>query len=150
MRRLIASLLFGAVIGLPAAAHAGSCEPVTADDALAAEDARYAAQVGEDFIAMEQLLADDLIYIHSSTVIDSKRSYIDSLQSRAVTYLSMKRSDVSVRILGCVAVITGLGNFDVRLNGKELSVDVRFHSLWARRDGRLQFASWQATRTPPK
>jgi hypothetical protein len=150
MRRLIASLLFGAVIGLPAAAHAASCEPVTADDALAAEDARYAAQVGEDFIAMEQLLADDLIYIHSSTVIDSKRSYIDSLQSRAVTYLSMKRSDVSVRILGCVAVITGLGNFDVRLNGKELSVEVRFHSLWARRDGRLQFASWQATRTPPK
>ncbi len=154
MRRLIVTLLFGAVMGLPvashAAGHAAGCDALTADDALAAEDARYAAQVGEDFIALEQLLADDLIYIHSSSLVDSKRSYIDSLQNRTVTYLSMKRSDTRVRTLGCVAIITGLGNFDVRLNGKELSVEVRFHSLWAQRDGRLQFVSWQATRTPPK
>ncbi len=150
MRRLIVTLLFGAVMGLPLAGHAGGCDAVSADDALAAEDARYAAQVGEDFIALEQLLADDLIYIHSSSLVDSKRSYIDSLQNRTVTYLSMKRSDTRVRTLGCVAIITGLGNFDVRLNGKELSVEVRFHSLWAHRDGRLQFVSWQATRTPPK
>ncbi len=150
MRKLIAVLLCGAMHWLPAASHAASCDPVTTAEALAAEDARYAAQVGEDFIAMEQLLADDLVYYHSSTLIDGKASYIDSLRSRAVSYLAMRRSDVSVRTFGCVAVITGLGNFDVRLNGKELSVEVRFHSLWARRDGRLQFVSWQATRTPPK
>ncbi len=150
MRKLLATLVCAAFPWLPVAGHAASCDPVTADEALSAEEARYAAQVGEDFIALEQLLADDLVYIHSSTVIDSKRSYIESLRSRAVSYLSMKRSDVTVRTFGCVAAITGLGNFDVRLNGKELSVEVRFHSLWARRDGRLQFVSWQATRTPPK
>ncbi len=150
MRKLMAVLLCGAIHGMPVAAHAASCDPVTAAEALAAEDARYAAQVGEDFIAMEQLLADDLVYYHSSTLIDSKASYIDSLRSRTVSYLSMQRSDVTVRTFGCVAAITGLGNFDVTLNGKALSVEVRFHSLWARRDGQLQFVSWQATRTPPK
>ena len=49
-----------------------------------------------------------------------------------------------------LAAITGLGNFDVQLNGKDLSVEVRFHSFWAKRDGKVQFISWQATRTPPK
>lgn len=150
MRRLIAALFCGAIQMMPVASQAAGCEPVTAADALVAEDARYAAQVGDDYIALEQLLADDLVYIHSSALVDSKRSYIDSLRSGAVKYVTMRRSEVSVRTLGCVAAITGLGNFDVKLNGKDLSVEVRFHSLWALRDGRLQFVSWQATRTPPK
>lgn len=150
MRRFMVPLWCSLMLALPATSLAEGCEPITAEQALAAEEARYVAQVGEDFNALEQLLADDLVYIHSSTVIDSKRSYIDSLRSRAVSYLKMQRSDVTVRTFGCVAMITGLGNFDVRLNGRELSVEVRFHSLWAHRDGRVQFVSWQATRTPPK
>ncbi len=150
MRRFMAVLLCSAIQCLPVAGHAAGCEPVTADEALVAEEARYAAQVGDDYIALEQLFAEDLVYIHSSALVDSKQSYIDSLRSGAVKYVTMRRSDVKVRTLGCVAAITGLGNFDVKLNGKDLSVEVRFHSLWAKRDGRLQFVSWQATRTPPK
>ncbi len=150
MRRLIAALICGAIQMVPAAGHAATCDPVTADEALVAEDARYAAQTGKDFIALEQLIADDLIYTHSSALVDSKGSYIESLRNGTVRYLAMRRSDVSVRTFGCDAAITGLGNFDVQLNDKDLSVEVRFHSLWAKRDGRLQFISWQATRTPPK
>ncbi len=150
MRRLIAALICSAIQMMPAAGQAASCDPVTPDEALMAEDARYAAQTGKDFIALEQLIADDLVYTHSSSPVDSKQSYIESLRNGTVRYLAMRRSDVSVRIFGCVAAITGLGNFDVQLNDKDLSVEVRFHSLWAMRDGRLQFISWQATRTPPK
>ncbi len=150
MRRLIAALICGAIQMAPVAGQAASCDPISADEALAAEDARYAAQTGKDFIALEQLIADDLVYTHSSALVDSKHSYIESLRNGTVRYLSMRRSDVSVRTFGCVAAITGLGNFDVQLNDKDLSVEVRFHSLWAMRDGRLQFISWQATRTPPK
>ncbi len=132
------------------AVHAASCEPVSGNEALAAEDQRYAAQLQQDFDALDRLLADDLVYIHSNALVDSKQSFIESLRSGSVKYLSMKRSDVRVRTFGCVAVITGLANYDVHFNGKDLSVELRFHSLWTRRDGRLQFGSWQSTRTPPK
>jgi hypothetical protein len=135
---------------MPVASHAASCDAVTADEILAAEDARYAAMTGDDFAALEASFADDLVYIHSSALVDSKRTYIDSLRNGSVKYVSMRRSDERVRVFGCVAALTGLGNFDVRLNDKPLSVEVRFHSVWARRDGRLQFISWQATRTPQK
>src|SRR5262249_9102687 len=36
---------------------------ISADEALRAEDARYAAQTSRDFAALEQLLGDDLVYI---------------------------------------------------------------------------------------
>ncbi len=124
--------------------------PVGADEALAAEDARYAAQTGDDYAALDKLIGADLVYIHSSAVVDNKASYIDSMRSGNVKYRTMQRSDVTVRTYGCLAVITGLANFDVTVKGQDLSVEIRFHSIWANREKGLQFISWEATRVPPR
>ncbi|HYJ19654.1 MAG TPA: nuclear transport factor 2 family protein [Burkholderiales bacterium] len=141
---LMGMLLSGAV-------YAEECSgTVSAEEVLAAEDARYAAQTSDDFAAMDKLFAADLVYIHSSAVVDNKASYIDSMQSGNVKYRKMQRSDVTVRTYGCVAIITGLANFDVTVKGKDLAVEIRFHSIWASREKGLQFISWEATRTPAK
>ena len=153
MKRLSGLLLGFAILGLAAASPARAAEcggPVTAEEALASEDARYAAQTGDDFGAMQKLIGDDLVYIHSSAVVDNKTSYIDSMKSGAVKYRVMRRSDVTVRTYGCIAIISGLGNFDVTVKGQDLAVEIRFHSIWAKRDNGLQFVSWEATRTPAK
>lgn len=153
MNRLF-GLLFGyAILGVVASGTAAAADcggPVSADEALAAEDARYAAQTGDDFAAMEKMLGSDLVYIHSSSAVDSKASYIDSMRSGTVKYRSMQRSDTTVRTYGCMAIVSGLANFDVTVKGQDLSVELRFHSIWARRDAGLQFVSWQATRVPPR
>lgn len=153
MKRLSGVFLSIAILGLAAAspAWAGDCGgPVAADEALAAEDARYAAQMGDDFGALQKLLGDDLVYIHSSAVVDNKTTYIDSMKSGTVKYRVMRRSDVTVRTYGCIAIISGLGNFDVTVKGQDLAVEIRFHSIWAKRDHGLEFVSWEATRTPIK
>ncbi len=153
MKRLSGMLLGFAILGLAVAsqAMAGDCGgSVTDDEALASEDARYAAQMGDDYGALQKLLGDDLVYIHSSAVVDNKASYIDSMKSGTVKYRVMRRSDVTVRTYGCIAIISGLGNFDVTVKGQELAVEIRFHSIWAKRDDGLQFISWEATRTPAK
>jgi hypothetical protein len=127
---------------------AASCDPLGADEVLKAEDARYAAQTSNDFAAMDKLFAADLVYVHSSAVVDTKQSYIESMRSGAVQYKVMRRADVVVRSFGCVAVITGNGNYDVSVNGKDMNVQLRFHSVWHKADGKLQFVSWQSTRIP--
>ena len=138
-------------VSIAAPAVAGDCGgAVTAEEALASEDARYAAQTDDDFGAMQKLIGDDLVYIHSSAVVDNKTTYIDSMKSGAVKYRVMRRSDVTVRTYGCIAIISGLGNFDVTVKGQDLAVEIRFHSVWAKRDRGLEFISWEATRTPPK
>ena len=129
-------------------AWAGSCDNITADEALKAEDARYAAQMSNDFAAMEKLFSPDLVYTHTSSVVDNKQTYIESMRSGAVAYKVMRRSDVQVRTFGCIAILTGNGNFDVRVNDKDLNVLLRFHSIWQKKDGVVQYVSWQSTRIP--
>jgi len=143
-------MLCFASIAFATAVHAAGCEPITADEAVKAEDARYAAQMSNDFAAMDRLIANDLVYIHSSALVDNKQTYIESMRTGAVKYRVMRRSDVVVRTFGCVATLTGNGNFEVTVNDKEMTVELRFHAIWAKRDGKVQFISWQATRLPAK
>ena len=65
------------------AAESGGCSgTITAQEALAAEAARYAAQMSNDFAAMERMFGDDLVYIHSSTTLDTKASFIDRVHPK--------------------------------------------------------------------
>jgi Domain of unknown function (DUF4440) len=154
MKRLLSLLFFCfAAVGVtvPSLAFAENCSgQVSTGEALAAEDARYAAQMGDDFGALQKLIGSDLVYIHSSAVVDTKASYIESMKSGTVKYRVMRRSDVTVRTYGCIAIISGLGNFDVTVKGQDMAVEIRFHSIWAKRDRGLEFVSWEATRTPQK
>jgi hypothetical protein len=130
-------------------ARAEACAgTITAEEALKAEEARYAAQLGNDFAAMERLFGDELVYVHSSTVLDTKASFIESMRSGAVKYRSMTRGDVKVRTYGCIAIISGRGTFEVTARGQDLKLELLFHALWAKRASGVQFVSWQATRLP--
>ncbi|MGQ0578118.1 MAG: nuclear transport factor 2 family protein [Betaproteobacteria bacterium] len=151
MKRFLALFFVCALPGMVAAgtARAEECTgAVTADEALAAEDRRYEAQTTNDFAAMEKLFGADLVYIHSSSVVDNKATYIETMRSGTVRYRTMRRSGVTVRTYGCIAILSGDANFDVTVKGQDLSVGLRFHTVWAKRDGGLQFVSWQATRVP--
>ncbi len=123
---------------------------ITVEEALKAEDARLAAQMSGDVAAMQKLFGDDLVYIHSSTLVDTKASFIESIRSGNVKYRSMKRSDVKVRTYGCIAIVTGNANFEVTARRQELSLHLLYHAVWAKRAAGVQFVSWQATRVMPK
>ena len=131
-----------------AQAEGGTCGPISTEEALKAEDARYAAQMGDDFAAMDKLFSPDLVYIHTSAVLDNKASYIESMRSGTVKYKVMRRSEVTVRTFGCIAIINGIGNYDVRVKDNDVNVVLRFTSIWQKKDGALQFVSWQSTRMP--
>ena len=119
---------------------------ITVAEALQAEDARYDAQIDDDFEALEQLIGKDLVYVHSSTVQDTKASFIESLRSGKVSYHSMERSNSKVRTFGNVAIITGKAVFEVTVRGKEKTLNLLFHSVWVKRESGVQFVSWQSTR----
>ena len=93
----------------------------------------------------------DLVYIHSSTVLDTKTSFIESMRSGIVRYRRMHiHGEPKVRTYGNIAVITGRALFEVTVKGEDRALDILFHSVWAKRNAAVQFVSWQATRLPPK
>jgi ketosteroid isomerase-like protein len=138
-------LIFGPMI---AGAKAADCDgAITADEALKGEDARYAAQTTSDFDALQRLYGDDLVYVHSAAVVDNKASYIERQRS-GLHYHVMKRSDVKVRVFGCLAIITGRGDYEVTQNGQDSSPHLLFTSIWAKRGPDVQFVSWESTPIP--
>jgi hypothetical protein len=141
----LACLMLGAMI---AGAKAAECDgAITADEALKAEDARYAAQTTSDFDALERLYGDDLVYVHSTAVTDSKASYIERQRS-GLHYRVMRPSDVKVRVFGCLAIITGRGDYEVTQNGQDSSPHLLFTAVWAKRGPNVQFVSWESTPIP--
>jgi hypothetical protein len=119
---------------------------ITVDEALAAEDARFKAQMGGDDTAMNKLFGDDLVYIHSSTVVDTKKSFIESITSGNVKYRTMSRGESRVRTYGGVAIVSGSAKFEVTVKGENRTLDLLYHAVWAKRAGGPQFISWQATK----
>jgi hypothetical protein len=148
---LVASL---AMLGLAAAgpASAQDCSgTITADEAMKAETARYAAQTANDFAAMDKLFGSDLTYNHSSAATDSKATYIDSMRSGRTKYRKMTpNGDVKTRTFGCVAIITGTAVYEVTAGGQDRTVPLRFTAVWAKRPSGPEFVSWQSTGIPPK
>jgi len=155
MRHAIAPIVLVLVIiglvGVPAAFGQECSGTITADEAMKAETARYAAQTSNDFAAMDKLFGSDLTYNHSSAATDDKASYIDSMRSGRTKYRTMTpNADVKARTYGCVAVITGTAVYEVTAGGQDRTVPLRFTSVWAKRPAGLEFVSWQSTGIPPK
>src|SRR5436305_3421591 len=150
LKTLFAFVALGIVTG--GAASSEECSgSITAEEVLRAEDARYAAQIANDFTAMEPRFGPELVYIRSvDGAAADKRAYIESMRSGTVKYRAMRRSEVSVRTYGCLAMITGLFELDLTVRGGDLSEQSRFHSVWAKRGQGVQFVSWQSTRVPPQ
>ena len=146
--RNVWSFLRTHMVPADAASNEACSGTLSAEEALKAEEARYAAQLSNDFAAMERLFADELVYIHSSTTVDTKASFIESMRSGAVKYRKMTRGDVKVRTYGCIAIVSGRGSFEVTARGQELKLELLFHAVWAKRATGAQFVSWQATRLP--
>ncbi len=119
---------------------------ITVEEALQAEDARFKAQMSGDAAAMKKLFGDDLVYIHSSTVVDTKQSFIESITSGNVKYRSMSRGDAKVRTYGAVAIVSGSAKFEVTVKGENRTLDLLYHAIWAKRIAGAQFISWQATK----
>ena len=148
LRLVCGCLMLGFVGG--GKAWAEECSgAITSEEALRAEDARYTAQTTNDFAAMEAMFGPDLVYFHSSAATDNKSSYIESMRTGTVKYRTIRRTEAKVRTYGCLAIITGIAEIEATSRGENLSLKLRFHSVWAKRSQGVQFISWQATSVPP-
>ncbi|MEK7688367.1 MAG: nuclear transport factor 2 family protein [Pseudomonadota bacterium] len=109
---------------------------------------RMKAMAAKDVATLEAVLADDLIYTHSSARLDTKRSLIDAMVKGTTVYTGVEPSDVKAQDLGDTVVLTGIAHIEVVLNGTPNAFGVRFTDVYTRRDDRWQMVTWQSTRLP--
>ena len=117
-------------------------------DILALEERRCAAMAANDVAALEKLFHDDLIYTHSSAVVDTRASYLDTLKNGHTRYHSVQRSDEKVRVCGDTALVTGRAIIDVTVKGEKKHLDTRFLDVWTKTPQGWKFIAWQSTKLP--
>ena len=109
---------------------------------------RMTAMAEKDIATLNELIADDLVYTHSSARLDTKQSLIGNMQSGSTVYTSVVPSDVKAQDLGDTVVLTGSCRISVNAGGRPNSFGVRFTDVYANRGGRWQMVTWQSTRLP--
>lgn len=122
--------------------------PGHGDTVIEIDSKRMHAMASKDYAALEQILADDLIYTHSSARLDTKASLIGNMRSGSTVYTSLEASDVKAQDLGDTVVLTGVAQIKVMSGGKPNAFGVRFTDVYTRRDGRWQMVTWQSTKLP--
>jgi ketosteroid isomerase-like protein len=109
---------------------------------------RMTAMAEKNVDTLNQVIADDLIYTHSSARTDTKQTLIGAMQSGATVYTSVVPSDVVAQDLGDSVVLTGVAAISVTSGGKPNSFRVRFTDVYAKRAAGWQMVTWQSTRLP--
>ncbi len=115
---------------------------------LALETRRYAAMTNNDLDALAALFHDDMIYTHSSGVVDNKASYLEALRSGRTRYLDIEQREQQVKLIGEVALVIGASHIevDVHVDDRNVhkSLDLRSWAAWTATPGGWQFIAWQS------
>jgi len=148
LKRFVCILALGA-FALPVAAHAQAAGKEH-QQVLQIEKDRFAAMVKVDEAALNRVLADDLAYIHSNAVLQTKNEFIADLKKGTIKYVSIMPSepDQKVRVYGSVAVVNGVAAVNVIDHGNDLKFKIRYTVVQANRNGAWQTVSWESTKFP--
>ena len=109
---------------------------------------RMTAMAEKDIRTLNEIIADDLVYTHSSARLDTKQSLIGNMELGSTVYTSVVPSNVKAQDLGDTVVLTGECKISVNSGGRANSFGVRFTDVYARRNGQWQMVAWQSTRLP--
>jgi ketosteroid isomerase-like protein len=129
-------------------AHIGDPKMTANGDMIIALDqARFDAMAALDMDRLNGIVADDLIYTHSSARMDTKTSFLAAMSSGSTVYKSVVVSEVTAQDLGDTVVLTGQAQISIESSGKPVSFGVRFTDVYANRGGKWQMVTWQSTKT---
>jgi ketosteroid isomerase-like protein len=117
-------------------------------EVLGLEEKRIAAMIERDFAKLESMVHDQLLYTHSSAVVDGKQSWLESMKSGKVKYKKANFSEQKVRVFGDVALVTGRAEIDAEIGGQAKTLRLRYLNAWTKTPQGWKFVAWQSTPLP--
>jgi uncharacterized protein (TIGR02246 family) len=83
-----------------------AAEPELAEQLLAVERRRQQALVDGDLAALDDLFEDSIVHVHAPGVVQGKTELLEHVEVRR-PYLEITRGELTIRVVGDVAIITG-------------------------------------------
>ena len=121
---------------------------MTKDELRKLEDRRYRAMCDADAAALDELLADSLVYTHSYGGSDGKASYLAGIRAKKWLYRKIERPKEDIQLHGDCAVVTGQVRIELLSDGKPKTLNSAFTNVWIRGAKGWQMVAWQSTPLP--
>ena len=138
--RTLSAVALAAAFATPALAQS------LVEEAKAAEKQRFEVTVKGDYKALDALLGDDLIYVHSNGNVDNEKTFLEGLTSGRSKYKKIESVEMKARQVGELVLIDGRVNVTVETNGQSNDLDLTYLDVWAKRAGKWQMVSWHSAR----
>ncbi|HKA20238.1 MAG TPA: nuclear transport factor 2 family protein [Blastocatellia bacterium] len=107
------------------------------------EDKRREGLLRGDTTTLDQIFADDYSVVNQFGQVQTKAEMMYALKSGALKFESVVEDNVSIRVYGDAAVLTGRATS--KHEGRE-STQLRFTRVYLKRQGRWQTVAYQVTR----
>jgi len=95
---------------------------------------------------LDQYLADDYVSINPAGQLFDKGESIQMIKTGRVKYTSIDVKDERVRTYGNTAILNGLANTKLTVDGQDRSGDYRVTIVWVKQNGQWKRVSFQSTR----
>ncbi len=98
--------------------------------------------------SLAAVLDDQLKYIHSNGLTQSKSDVLEDLKSGKVTYQDIEVREIEVRVYEGAAIVTGKGKFSGVNNATPFEVNLLFTEVYVWKNKRWRLASRHASKLP--
>jgi len=113
------------------------------------EDMRFNAQVEKDTVLLRRILSDDLVYIHSNALEETKSDFLHSISTGNITYNSMQpEPGRAIRNYGKTGISNGIVQVKGLIQGKPFEVRLRYTAVYVKQKKTWRLVSWQSTKIP--
>jgi ketosteroid isomerase-like protein len=115
----------------------------------AVEEEWRTAQLAGDVATMSKLLADDYFGISIAGQLNNKTQQLERLQKHTLVLTKIDVSDVKIKLLGRVAIVTSLAEIEGMNDGESMHGTYRYTRVYKRYpDGSWKITNFEVTRVP--
>jgi ketosteroid isomerase-like protein len=119
-----------------------------ADEVKQAEQKWIAAVTSKDKSALEAILAKELVYTHSTGLVEDKGQYLQALASGNQKYDSIEYEAPAIQTYGSTAVVTTKVVMKGATKGQPFNNQLRLLHVWVKQGGKWSLVAHQTTRLP--
>ncbi len=113
-----------------------------------AEDSWVAAIKSKDKTELEAILSNDLVYTHSTGLVENRDQYIASLTSGSQKYDGVSYDAPSIRVYDSTAVVATKVTMTGSTKGTPFNNQLRLLHVWVKQSGKWMLVAHQTTRLP--
>ena len=114
---------------------------------LAVQLERFDAAISKDISKLEQMVAEEVRYCHTTGAVDTKTSYLETVKTGGISWLEVSPIGMEARIYGDIGIIAGEVQQRITVAGRAEPIDMHIRTIdvYVKRGGRWQLTEFQAS-----